>query len=63
MLISGCRSDERAISFSIWALAILYFVGVLPEMARWLDTIVLPIGKISGRYLNYYGADAGRFAS
>ena len=25
--------------------------------------IVLPIGKISGRYLNYYGADAGRFAS
>lgn len=25
--------------------------------------IVLPIGSISGRYLNYYGADAGRFAS
>ena len=25
--------------------------------------IVLPIGRISGRYLNYYGADAGRFAS
>jgi putative hemolysin len=25
--------------------------------------IVLPIGNISGRYLNYYGADAGRFAS
>jgi putative hemolysin len=25
--------------------------------------VVLPIGKISGRYLNYYGADAGRFAS
>ncbi|WP_312418641.1 GNAT family N-acetyltransferase [Shinella sp.] len=25
--------------------------------------IVLPIGQISGRYLNYYGADAGRFAS
>jgi len=25
--------------------------------------IVLPIGRISGRYINYYGADAGRFAS
>jgi len=25
--------------------------------------IVLPIGNISGRYINYYGADAGRFAS
>lgn len=25
--------------------------------------IVLPITSISGRYLNYYGADAGRFAS
>lgn len=25
--------------------------------------IVLPISNISGRYINYYGADAGRFAS
>lgn len=25
--------------------------------------IILPISSISGRYLNYYGADAGRFAS
>jgi putative hemolysin len=25
--------------------------------------IVLPIASISDRYLNYYGADAGRFAS
>jgi L-ornithine Nalpha-acyltransferase len=25
--------------------------------------IILPIESISGRYLNYYGADAGRFAS
>lgn len=25
--------------------------------------IVLPIGRISGRYINYYGADAGRFSS
>ncbi len=25
--------------------------------------IILPIASISGRYVNYYGADAGRFAS
>jgi L-ornithine Nalpha-acyltransferase len=25
--------------------------------------VILPISNISGRYLNYYGADAGRFAS
>jgi len=25
--------------------------------------VVLPISNISGRYINYYGADAGRFAS
>jgi L-ornithine Nalpha-acyltransferase len=25
--------------------------------------VVLPIESISGRYINYYGADAGRFAS
>ena len=25
--------------------------------------IILPISSISGRYVNYYGADAGRFAS
>jgi putative hemolysin len=24
--------------------------------------VVLPISAISGRYINYYGADAGRFA-
>jgi len=25
--------------------------------------IVLPIASISGRYINYFGADAGRFAN
>jgi len=25
--------------------------------------VVLPISAISNRYINYYGADAGRFAS
>ncbi|MCC6195974.1 MAG: mechanosensitive ion channel [Burkholderiales bacterium] len=39
------KTSERAISFSIWLLVILYFVGVLPEMARELDEIRLPVGK------------------
>jgi small-conductance mechanosensitive channel len=41
------KAWERAIAFSIWGLAILYFVGVLPEVARELDAIVLPLGKTS----------------
>jgi len=41
------KTSERAIAFSIWALAVLYFVGVLPEVGRELDAIVLPIGKAS----------------
>ena len=39
------KTSERAIAFSIWGLAILYFVGVLPEVARELDAVVLPFGK------------------
>jgi len=39
------KTSERAIAFSIWGLAILYFVGVLPEVARELDALVLPFGK------------------
>ena len=39
------KTSERAIAFSIWVLAILYFVGVLPEVARELDAVVLPFGK------------------
>ena len=38
-------TSERAIAFSIWGLVILYFVGVLPEVGRELDAVVLPIGK------------------
>jgi small-conductance mechanosensitive channel len=41
------KTSERAIAFSIWGLVILYFVGVLPELARELDDIVLPIGRNS----------------
>ncbi len=33
------KTAERAIAFSIWGVAILYFTGVLPELARELDAI------------------------
>jgi small-conductance mechanosensitive channel len=36
---------EVAIGTTIWGLALLYFVGVLPEIAIALDDLVLPIGK------------------
>ena len=41
------KASERAIAFSIWALVILYFIGVLPEVTHELDSIALPIGKSS----------------
>ncbi len=41
------KTSERAIAFSIWGMVILYFVGVLPELANDLDAIVLPIGRSS----------------
>ncbi len=40
-------TSERAIGLSIWGLVILYFFGVLPDVARELDNITLPIGKTS----------------
>jgi len=39
------KTSERAISFSIWTLVVLYFIGVLPEIWGELDTVVLPIGR------------------
>ncbi len=36
---------EVAIGTTIWGLALLYFLGVLPEIAAGLDELVLPIGK------------------
>jgi small-conductance mechanosensitive channel len=41
------KTSERAIAFTIWGLVVLYFIGVLPEIARELDGIVIPIGKTS----------------
>jgi small-conductance mechanosensitive channel len=39
------RSSERAIGFTIWGFAILYFVGVLPEVGAELDAIEIPLGS------------------
>ena len=36
---------EVAIGATIWGLALLYFLGVLPEIAAALDELVVPIGK------------------
>jgi small-conductance mechanosensitive channel len=38
-------ASEVAIGTTIWALAILYFLGVLPEIAEALDELVVPLGK------------------
>ena len=38
-------ASEVWISTAIWGLAILYFLGVLPEMAAALDDLVIPLGK------------------
>lgn len=39
------KTSERAISFTMWGMVVLYFVGVLPEIGAELDSIVIPIGK------------------
>jgi small-conductance mechanosensitive channel len=36
---------ELAIGTTIWAFAVLYFLGVLPEIRATLDQLVIPIGK------------------
>src|SRR6478609_2013782 len=38
-------ASEVAIGTAIWGLAILYFLGVLPEIRATLDQLVIPIGK------------------
>jgi small-conductance mechanosensitive channel len=38
-------TSERAIAFAIWALVVLYFLGLLPEIAEALDEIVVPLGR------------------
>jgi small-conductance mechanosensitive channel len=49
--VFGIRSttptSERAVSFTIWGALLLYYVGVLPEIAASLEEIKLPLGKTS----------------
>ena len=52
------KTSERAIAFTIWGLAILYFIGVLPEVARELDEI-----RAADRQDVGDGADDGQAAS
>ena len=47
-------ASEVAIGTTIWALAILYFLGVLPEMAAALDALVIPFGKSSVSMLTIF---------
>jgi small-conductance mechanosensitive channel len=39
------KTSERAIAFTIWLLVALYFLGILPELTKELDSITLPLGK------------------
>ncbi len=39
------KVSERAISFGVWFLVVLYFMGVLPEVIQELDSLVLPLGS------------------
>jgi small-conductance mechanosensitive channel len=42
---SWMAASERAISFAIWALVILYFFDVLPQIGAELDEMQISIGK------------------
>ena len=38
-------ASERAVSFTIWGLVLLYFTGVLPELRTALSDIEIPVGS------------------
>ena len=38
-------TSERAITFSIWGVVLLYFTGVLPELVSGLDGMEIPVGN------------------
>ena len=39
------KSSERTVSFTIWSLLFLHYVGVLPEIAEDMDALRIPIGS------------------
>ena len=44
---STVPTSERAVSFTIWGALLLYYLGVLPEIAASLEETKLPLGKTS----------------
>ena len=42
---STAPTSERAVSFTIWGALLLYYFGVLPEIAASLEETKLPLGK------------------
>src|SRR6202795_4016699 len=42
---STAPTSERAVSFTIWGALLLYYVGVLPEIAASLEETKLPMGR------------------
>src|SRR6202795_4082551 len=55
---STAPTSERAVSFTIWGALLLYYVGVLPGIAAWLEETKLPLGKTSLSLLDV-GRDGG----
>lgn len=43
--VTWMKASERAISFAIWGLVVLYFLDVLPQIGAELDAMQIPIGK------------------
>jgi small-conductance mechanosensitive channel len=54
---SAAPTSERAISFTIWGALLLYYVGVLQEVADSLEGTTLPLGRTSVSLLDL-GRDA-----
>ncbi|MBL0291445.1 MAG: mechanosensitive ion channel [Betaproteobacteria bacterium] len=42
---SWLATSERAVSFAVWGLLLLYFLGILHDIAADLDALVIPIAK------------------
>jgi Small-conductance mechanosensitive channel len=43
--VHAAPASERTLSFAIWGALLLYYVGVLPDIAAALDDTRIPIGK------------------
>src|SRR6478609_2552642 len=55
---SWLPASELAIGTAIWGLALLYFLGVLPEIARTLESVEVPLGKTQLNLLLIFQAAA-----